>query len=1016
MSGLIESTEIVFPEDVEEEVNSCFENLFSGRLSAITLLENLSYRRISKDSRDQSFFACLIHNLFDEYRFFAKYPENELLLTAAIFGGIINKKLISNVPLSVALRCVLESLRKPPGQKLFKFGIHALSQFQERLSEMPEFCNFLLTIDHLHELYPELIAFIRHSILSVSPNDLHASVPLQESPERIAFTPKFTSSDIPVTLKDKFVFILNNTSEDNVESQTNELRSYLKKAEEFSWLSFHIVTTRAIIEAAFHEFYFNLIDSVAEPFLYTCIKKETYRFIHSALLHKKEFTTIERSSLRNLGSWLGSLTIRRNKPILLKDLDLKSVIADAFYTNRLIDILPFVCKVLDQAQYSVVFRPFNPWLMRIMSLLSEIYHHTELKLNLKFEIEVLCKNINIDIKLVEPSTSLRKRFDTKGDYKSDSQTSIQDYLLRSLIFTAISSEASNFNVLKQLFSIAFEFSVRELATNVTDRSISISFTTYSSILTNDFGDDSEHVVDLFAPVFLSLVKSLAYISSRETFKHLFYRDVITLFQYIDANLISTISDLQISLFINDNIDIASSLIVFYSETSAKQKIAEEGRHFMDIEPPTSYDDFQTLIFPHLSSEITDFFVYPDSSVLNQQSVLDVFADRYATKNDNNDTYLINSALLEFLDAPSNLTLHKLLNKFAFFPSIQQESRETIYFDCLAKLTAKLFCSDNFEHCHLFATVIDKLCEVNPSFRKEILSSIFNSPFRSKFNLLALCSLFFSFSKLDLPKCFDNNMNLDIISKASLEKVLVITFSRFEVMTPLLEQKSGDLYESLLPCIIFLSDFAKLSTTSDRRSVIRVLLSKCLECCNSQRNLELFDWRKFISLLDFFCPLSNFSELQLLFQISLECVIESHLQEGSEYVLPSIAMLYNCIFSHIHKAHPTQENMLFFEAYVTHLKIIGAFILKSLESNLYSAVHLLFDLISTTLALFIHADFELNQLLNLANLYWYIFCDFYSLAISCSPFLLQNRHFWVPPYLILLSIAHRLFASLLCNQR
>ena len=70
----------------------------------------------------------------------------------------------------------------------------------------------------------------------------------------------------------------------------------LKKTEEFSWLAFHIVTTRAVIEAAFHEFYFNLLDSVAEPFLYTCIKKETYRFIHTALSYKKEFTTAERSS------------------------------------------------------------------------------------------------------------------------------------------------------------------------------------------------------------------------------------------------------------------------------------------------------------------------------------------------------------------------------------------------------------------------------------------------------------------------------------------------------------------------------------------------------------------------------------------------------------------------------------------------------------------------------------------------------------------------------------------------
>jgi hypothetical protein len=44
-----------------------------------------------------------------------------------------------------------------------------------------------------------------------------------------------------------------------------------------------------------------------------------------------------------------------------------------------------------------VFRPPNPWTVAIMNVLAELHREPEMKLNLKFEIEVLCKNLLIDI-------------------------------------------------------------------------------------------------------------------------------------------------------------------------------------------------------------------------------------------------------------------------------------------------------------------------------------------------------------------------------------------------------------------------------------------------------------------------------------------------------------------------------------------------------------------------------------------------------------------------------------------
>ncbi len=47
--------------------------------------------------------------------------------------------------------------------------------------------------------------------------------------------------------------------------------------------------------------------------------------------------------------------------------------------------------------------------MAIISLLAELYHFAELKLNLKFEIEVLCKALGLDLDDIEVANILRNR-------------------------------------------------------------------------------------------------------------------------------------------------------------------------------------------------------------------------------------------------------------------------------------------------------------------------------------------------------------------------------------------------------------------------------------------------------------------------------------------------------------------------------------------------------------------------------------------------------------------------------
>lgn len=60
----------------------------------------------SPNTHEREIFSCMIHNLFDEYRFFHKYPEKELRITGELFGTIIQNQLVSGPSLGIALRCV----------------------------------------------------------------------------------------------------------------------------------------------------------------------------------------------------------------------------------------------------------------------------------------------------------------------------------------------------------------------------------------------------------------------------------------------------------------------------------------------------------------------------------------------------------------------------------------------------------------------------------------------------------------------------------------------------------------------------------------------------------------------------------------------------------------------------------------------------------------------------------------------------------------------------------------------
>lgn len=213
----------------------------------------------------------------------------------------------------------------------------------------------------------------------------------------------------PENIQDKTAFIFNNLSQLNLQTKCEELKEILTE-EYHPWLSQYLVMKRASIELNFHALYSNFLDVLKIREVNKMVTKETYRNIKVLLRSDKGIANFsDRSLLKNLGHWLGMLTLARNEPILHVDIDLKALVLEAYHKGQqeLLYVVPFVAKVLESCAKSLAYKPPNPWTMALMNVLAELHQEPDLKLNLKFEIEVLCKNLGLDIANLKPAIYLK---------------------------------------------------------------------------------------------------------------------------------------------------------------------------------------------------------------------------------------------------------------------------------------------------------------------------------------------------------------------------------------------------------------------------------------------------------------------------------------------------------------------------------------------------------------------------------------------------------------------------------
>ena len=532
-----------------------------------------------------------VHNLFDEYRYFPKYPDKPLRTTALLFGALVQHSLVSHITLGMFLRYVLEALRKPPGSKMCKFGVAALESFRDRLPEWPQYCQHLYAIPHFAQVLPDFVPLLEavpgaraasgaasevaspmvrqalpggvsangppgllsasthggcadtladsvasaggagstaapvaaapapvpsaaatgtgfglstgsavlasslgssfgsglqplvgatqtgtalpSAVLAAASTTQAPPLPPQQPPppplppqppqqhpatssagtgtgtgpmvpslpqmpfpscggsdtqaaSMAAAFPAFASQPCieelssaastevaapPDAVQDKIGFVLNNMQASNVIEQSTTLRDILEGHPGcVQWFAQYLVVKRVSLEPNFHALYGAMLTELAMKPLNRAVLQSTLQNARVLLASPKiRSSSSQRSLLKNLGSWLGQITLARNKALLMRSIDMKELICDAYERGLLIAVVPFVAKVLDACAHSRVFTPPNPWVMGLMSMLLELYSVPDLKLNLKFEIEVLAKTLKIELADIAPTNRLTNR-------------------------------------------------------------------------------------------------------------------------------------------------------------------------------------------------------------------------------------------------------------------------------------------------------------------------------------------------------------------------------------------------------------------------------------------------------------------------------------------------------------------------------------------------------------------------------------------------------------------------------
>jgi CCR4-NOT transcription complex subunit 1 len=144
----------------------------------------------------------------------------------------------------------------------------------------------------------------------------------------------------------KIKSILNSITKNNLTEKAKEIKTIINSEKIERWFS-NFFVNKLSGENNNYQIYNDLITSIDSFELNKYMTKDTIFYIRKLLNSENIDKSIkEQNVLKNLGSWLGIITLSKNRPILAKDLDMKELIIDAYENGKLNIIIIFISKIL----------------------------------------------------------------------------------------------------------------------------------------------------------------------------------------------------------------------------------------------------------------------------------------------------------------------------------------------------------------------------------------------------------------------------------------------------------------------------------------------------------------------------------------------------------------------------------------------------------------------------------------------------------------------------------------------
>jgi len=607
------------PAAADDEMQDLYKRMYADELQVSDILKLLENCRGSEEPAKLDVFACMIHGLFDEFSCFGEYPLAPLATTAVLFGGIIAYGLISDLTLRVGQEMILDAVHDhTPEASMYKFGLQALMQMRERLREpdWSEYCSLLVQIPGLRGTEPYTIALESLSANRTlraddQSNGLLDGMELPNgnmdefSPDTtihfksVTAEPALVYDEPDEETQEKVVFFFNNVSEQNLKSKLGQLQNALED-KHHQWFAFFLVKGRAKVEPNYQQLYLDILDSLGNKTLWKEVLRETYVSVQRTLNAEATMQhASERKKLKNLASWLGSLTIARDKPLKHKNVSFVDLLIEGLDTQRLLLVIPFTCNVLVRGAESVVFKPPNPWVNEIISVLLELYKHCDITTNQKFDIEKLLGAFELNLNSLEESEVIRRRPLLDEDlsnsllpdglenfedmslgninrpvrnprFDTDSMSAALPDLESVLRFPPATGSAASQARLREIVQDAIRRAILEIIAPVVERSVTIATIATSALIHKDFAreSDEDRVRKSAQQMVRQLSGSLALVTCKEPLK----MSMTNYIRMAQQDMGEAFPEGAILMCVNDNLDTACSIVEKQAEDRSMPEI------------------------------------------------------------------------------------------------------------------------------------------------------------------------------------------------------------------------------------------------------------------------------------------------------------------------------------------------------------------------------------------------------------------------------------------------------------